>query len=355
MDMSQYGTMSEYPHLNQYLDTIRELDFVRGLQFSVERKHPPDRGVDGQLRIQTPKGTFTFDVEEKNSYLDRSLLNAFIAQAKHHIDATHRPIILFARYVPAPSAELLSKAGINFLDRVGNMHLALGKNYTRTIIGNREPKVLRDTGTPGAARVQLLFVFAADEEAGKKTARQLAQASGLSKSTVARLRAEFVQEGLLKHVSVRYELRERKEISQRLLSGYEQALRPKLVMNRFRAPEAEPDVLLDRLRKTFSRLSLKWSLTGVQAAFHLQRYYRAPEVALFIDNPSREELRELRFLPDREGPITLLRPFGILPFWKEISGIAVAHPWLIYAELMHSPDPRAHEAAEQLRAQFIND
>ena len=30
-----------------------------------------------------------------------------------------------------------------------------------------------------------------------------------------------------------------------------------------------------------------------------------------------------------------------------------SHPWLIYAELMHSPDSRAHEAAEQLMAQFI--
>jgi hypothetical protein len=345
--------MNEDPHFNQYLDTIRELDFVRGLQFSAESKRLPDRGVDGQLRIQTPKGTFTFDIEEKNSYLDRSLLTAFIAQAKHHIDATRRPILLFARYVPTPSAELLSKAGINFLDRVGNMHLALGKNYTRTTIGNREPKVLRDTGTPGAARVQLLFVFAADEEAGTKTVRQLAEASGLSKSTVARLRDEFVQESFLKYVSGHYELRDRKEISQRLLSGYGQTLRPKLLINRFRAPEADPEVLLSRLRKTFSNLSLKWSVTGTQAAFQLERYYRAPEVALFIDNPSREELREFRFLPDRDGPITLLRPFGVLPFWKEISGITVAHPWLIYAELMHSPDSRAHEAAEQLRARFI--
>jgi len=28
---------------------------------------------------------------------------------------------------------------------------------------------------------------------------------------------------------------------------------------------------------------------------------------------------------------------------------------LIYAELMRSPDSRAHEAAEQLRAEFIHD
>ncbi len=347
------GRVSEDSHLKQYLDTIRELDFVSEVQFSAESNRAPDRSTDGQLRIRTANGTFTFDVEEKNSYLDRSLLNALIAHAKHRTGVTHRPILLLARYVPAPSAELLSKEGINFLDRVGNMHLALGKNYTRTIIGNREPRVLRDTGKPGAARVQLLFVLAADDEAGTKTVRQLAEASGLSKSSVARLRAEFVKEGLLKYSSDRYELRDRKGISQLLLSGYEQALRPKLVINRFRAPEAQPDLLLDRLRKTFSMLSLRWSLTGAQAAFYLEHYYRAPEITIFVDDPSREELRELRFLPDRDGPIMLLRPFGVLPFWRETSTLTVAHPWLIYAELMHSPDSRAHEAAEQLMAQFI--
>lgn len=92
--------MSEDPHFNQYLDPIRELDFVRGLRFSAESKRLPDRGVDGELRIQTPKGTFTFDVEEKNSYLDRSLLHALIAQAKHHIDATHRPMLLLHAMSP---------------------------------------------------------------------------------------------------------------------------------------------------------------------------------------------------------------------------------------------------------------
>ena len=87
----------------------------------------------------------------------------------------------------------------------------------------------------------------------------------------------------------------------------------------------------------------------------LHHYYRAPEIPLFVEMAPDELLRKLRLLPDRNGPITLLRSFGVLPFWKEISGVTVAHPWLIYAELMHSPDSRAHEAAEQLRAEFIHD
>jgi hypothetical protein len=60
----------------------------------------------------------------------------------------------------------------------------------------------------------------------------------------------------------------------------------------------------------------------------------------------------LRLLPDRDGPITLLKAFGEIVYWRTADHTNVAHPWLIYAELMAEPDPRAHEAAEELRKEF---
>jgi hypothetical protein len=36
-----------------------------------------------------------------------------------------------------------------------------------------------------------------------------------------------------------------------------------------------------------------------------------------------------------------------------VEGLWVAHPWLIYAELMYSDDSRAHEAAEELRRERL--
>ena len=40
-------------------------------------------------------------------------------------------------------------------------------------------------------------------------------------------------------------------------------------------------------------------------------------------------------------------------FWRDVGKLTVAHPWLIYAELMNSEDPRSHEAAEELRREFL--
>jgi hypothetical protein len=85
----------------------------------------------------------------------------------------------------------------------------------------------------------------------------------------------------------------------------------------------------------------------------LQRFYKGAELVLFVENPTQQIARQLRLLPDREGPITLLRAFGAMPFWHEADENVVAHPWLIYAELMRSVDPRAHEAANELKSEFL--
>jgi len=345
--------VAAHPQFAPYLEKIRGLEFVKGLDFLAERHE--DQGIDGRLRIRTPKGTFNFLVEHKSSYLDRSVLNALIAQAKHQTEAYQRPIILFARYVPRPSADRLVASGINFLDRVGNIHLTLGSNYSNTVLGNKESQVSRESASSGASRIQLLFTFAADPKAGESTVRQLAEASGLSKSSVARLREELVEDQVLKKNPRGYEVRNKEELRQILLAGYERTLRPKLFINRFRAAESTPEQLLSRLKDALAAPAAKWSLTGAAAAYRLHHYYKAPDIPLFFDTATDETLRKLRLLPDRDGPITLLRAFGQLPFWKEISGLTVAHPWLIYVELMHSPDSRAHEAAEQLRAEFIHD
>ena len=72
--------------LEPYLQQIRALEFVKDIQFAAEQTPCAGEEIDGLLRIRTPHGTFNFVVDQKSSYLDRSLLNAFIVQAKHQTE-----------------------------------------------------------------------------------------------------------------------------------------------------------------------------------------------------------------------------------------------------------------------------
>ena len=95
-------------------------------------------------------------------------------------------------------------------------------------------------------------------------------------------------------------------------------------------------------------------MTGGPAAYTLQKFYRGLELPVFIDAFSDQLRRRLRILPDKIGPIILLRSFGTVPFWRNTDPFPLAHPWLIYTELMNSPDPRAHEAAEELKRECLS-
>ena len=73
----------------------------------------------------------------------------------------------------------------------------------------------------------------------------------------------------------------------------------------------------------------------------------------FFDGDVNAAVKTLRLLPDRDGPVTLLSAFGQLVFWEVRDGVSLAHPWLIYAELVSDPNPRAHEAAAELRNELL--
>ena len=331
-----------------YLAALRELPFVQEVRFS-EEHGKPDVGIDGTLTLRTPQKTHIFFVHQKRSYLDRSLLNAAIAQAK----AYRNPIFLFARYVPTPSAERLMEAGINFIDQTGNIHLNLGKNYERTIIGKKEKRRSEQTHRLTPATVQLLFAFAAHKDAGKWSVRQLADVSGLSKSNAAKLRQQLIDQGTLRNTEKNIEITEPQKLEDELLQGYELALRPKLYLGRFRAPESKADKLLTKTREAFTEFGVRWSLTGGAGAYALQHFYRGLESALFAESFSDSLRRRMRLIPDKTGPLIFLRAFGALPFWRDLEGNNIAHPWLIYAELMNSDDARAHEAAQEIKRQYL--
>lgn len=332
-----------------YLDQIRALNFVRDLRYTA-RERRKDSRADGVLRLRTPKGTFEFLVERKTSYLDRALLNALVAHTRY--ENTSR-LLLFARYIPRPSADRLIKSRINFVDRAGNMHLVLGQNYERTIVGNKEARSQKEEKSLTPGKVQLLFTLAAQEDAKNQTVRQLAESSGLSKSNVAQLRQQLVHEGTLRCMEDSYEFLHPSEIEELLVRGYEEVLRPRLLFKRFRSAESSAEKTLDTMKPILAKRSIQWSLTGGLASYELQGFYKGTGLVLFLDYFSDELMRHLRLLPDVNGPITFLRSFGEVTSWRVLRGNKVAHPWLIYSELMHSSDPRAHEAATELKGEFL--
>lgn len=328
------------------LDTLRRIPFVRELKY-VAVPELGDRGYDGKIDVQTPSGHFQLLVEEKRSFLTRSAVNQLLAWLKQVGTGKPHEVILLAHHIPRPVAERLVEAKVNFADDVGNIHLGLGDRYNWTVIGKPAPGPLSERRPITPAQLQLLFQFVTHPESATWPVRRLETAAGISKSKAAQARGELVAEGLLTHRGNEYQLGPKNLLAERLTSGYAQVLRPKLFVGRFRPAEKTAEQFLNRLRNVPP--GTRYALTGGQAADLLQHFYRGPEVQIFIEPASRKIAQDLRLLPDRDGPVTLLRGFGEVVFWQQRDHHMLAPPWLIYAELLTSSDPRAHEAAQELQ------
>jgi hypothetical protein len=323
------------------LNWLRRVPFVRDLRYS----------RDAGLQIRTPVATFHLVPEEKRSFLSRADINQTVAWLNHLRSDRGQDVILLARHIARPAADTLIEAKVNFADDAGNIHLELGGQYSWTVIGMAAPECSSTRRATSPAILQLLFQFVTQPESVNWPVRRLEPAAGISKSMAAQARKHLIAEGLLIRAGKRYELGPKSLLAERLVSGYGQILRPKLVVGTFRAAEKATDPFLARLRSKPS--DIRYSLTGGPAADLLQNFYRGEEMPLFVRPASRDTARQLRLLPDRNGPITILNAFGEVVFWQPRNNSMLAPPWLIYAELKASSDPRAHEAAERLQREFL--
>lgn len=352
MDSVQYWTMkSRRLKYAPFLEAIRGLRFVRKIWVKEEKA----RGTNEELTIHTKDSGFPFRLEAKLSYVDRALLQTLVASTKAQGGKNAPPLLLFARYIPQPSAEVLIEAGVNFVDLAGNIHLQLGDDYSWTFVGKRETKTSEQKSHLTATKVQLLFAFATDDRLARGTVRQVAEASKLTKSNVANLRKQLVEEGLLIQKKEGFALKRDDDLTNRITQGYRDLLRPRLLINRYRSPDDSLEDFLARTKDVFAKTQTRWSLGGGWGAHCLQQFYRGREITLFVDEINDNQLRQLRLLPDAKGPIILMRSIGTPSYWKTVKEIPVAHPWLLFAELLQSTDPRGLEAAEKVREEFLRD
>ena len=339
--------------LARYLEPIRALPFVTALDWKIEPQVARDRGIDAAITLTTPRRKFKLGAEFKRTYLDRATLNALIAQQAHVREKMKMPLLLIARYITTPMAERLAEAGINFVDGAGNLHVNLGGDYYVFAVGRKEirPKAAERRIT--AAMVKATLVFLTQQDAVRWPVRRFADVAGIGKTAAAEARQRLTETGVLRTTRAGFEIADRKTLEEDFLRGYEGVLRPELLIGRFRALERDTDTLLEKFKQWADLNQAPWAVTGAPAAFRVQRFYRGEEIPIFLGTAPDRLTRDLKLLPDKNGVLTLLHEFGTLFPWRVEGGVPVAHPWLIYAELLHEGGARAVEAATEIREKFL--
>ena len=195
---------------------------------------------------------------------------------------------------------------------------------------------------------QVLFALLALPELAKDSIRTIARAAGTSRQPVIHLLSRLCDEGFLVYRDDKLAWVDRplSPLLERWLAGYASSVRPKLYVGRYRLPAQTPPEVERWLEAKLGQVRF----SGTAGAFRLDRHYRGPHTIIHLE-PSEQSRRALEAAPSPDGELVWLAPMSAAG--NEGKTTDTVHPLLIYSELMVDPDPRAREAAELLRKNWL--
>lgn len=312
--------------------------------------------ADLGLVLETDVGQFTYFGAVKRrltpSRLDHWLL---LTLPRGRRQRDERKPILFADYISPGNAQRLREADVDYVDAAGNLlihrppklHLLKSGARPRTLPESRPARLFMPSG------LQVLFVLLVEPAAAEMPYRELAVHSGVALGSIAVIMNELTGKGYLARRRAGARLVRRRELLERWVSGYSEQLRPKLLLGVFVAPEKDAGANWQHLREVLRQRQIESVVTGGLAADELTHHYRGEDLTAFVSDWPKGILQQLHWLPSPTGPITLLRQFCPAVRWSMGGEQQVAHPLLVYAELLHSGRERERETARMIYERYL--
>jgi hypothetical protein len=334
---------SENRIVSACLERLRQLG---PLEIEFTSLSGPKTLADGELKVRLAHVVRAerFSVQTTRTHLSYALASGLVERANR----LQRNSIVFAPYVPGAIGRHLSEQGVGYVDAVGNCHLETKAGGLLVHVEGR--KAVRESSTTGGGRLasyQLIFSILAQPALLKESLRRIAAAAGVGKTAAGDQLKRLTQEGIIGNG---YILR-RLDLLNRWLSAYPDVVRPGWLQGRYRTRTSHPKRLERQIAAAWGER--RWAFGAGAAAWRMNQYYRGEETVIHVGIAPTDELGRLRALRDNDGPLTVLVTPGTIAY----AGLRphLAHPLLIFTEMITSVDPRMREAAGELRERFLKE
>jgi hypothetical protein len=311
---------------------------------------------DARLRFTTPQGDEDY-VAHVKSRLNKSSLDAVVAQLQTYANSSPENILLITHHVPDNLGEELIRAGIEFADTAGNVYLNSRAGFIR--ISGKKPKTKGDAPTTAFTQsgLKVIYVLLTHRAAANLTYRDLGDHAGVALGTVSNVIKTLDEQGYIRQPARgRIAIISYHELLEKWEQGYLERLRPKLRKTYWATAPAR----FEQLRT--EALDLKdqniW-LGGEVAAAKLTGMLFPESLTLHAPGASHKELakRLKLFRTDERPQVIMIEPF--IPDLSLTYSPAghdhrrFVHPILIRAELLAIGGERLRETANELLQRFI--
>jgi hypothetical protein len=337
---------------NACIERLKNLEPIRKVKLGGFKDRINGERIDAVTTLETEQGKFEFQTVVKG------VLKRPVPDHLFHLNETTAPLLVMADYINENIADDLKRNKINFVDRVGNVCIRIPGKLFIDVQGKpfNEPQGKQGTALFQPKGLQFLFVLLTNPDVLNRTVRTMATEANISTGWVTRCMQELREKGkIFKDKTGHNRFVDRGALLEQWLSNYGDRLRPKLVLGAFKiAPSAAAQVP-ELLRKTFHDDKGNYAISGGLAGDILMHYYRGPTTEIFIRPEQAEKVRlALKLIPARETDTTLLNLFiPAVIYRKQNLPHPIAHPLLIYAELLYQGGDRAADAAGQIYNTYL--
>jgi hypothetical protein len=325
---------------------VKKLHELTGFEVAWKREQDDKSLADGIITIGTTPEV-KLEVTAKNEIREQQLFGLL-----DKIKQLPKPHILICRYIPMPLKNRLKSGGVNYLETAGNCFI----HFKTLFIFINDQKVTPEREINKSklwkpAGVKFVFAILNQPELLNASYRTIADNAKVALGTVGKLLEELEKENFVKQGNRNggkflflYRL---DELVAKWTTIYNTALRPKLVLGKFRVIGGA------LLKDDPLPPGILWG--GEMAGAKLTEYLKPERQALYVSIPKVEAMKALKIVPDENGNIEL-----VTVFWNEqltnnpdFYEKQIVPPTIVYADLLNSHDSRNHETAERIKNKYL--
>lgn len=301
-----------------------------------------DTAIDAIVRIELLPRPIEFWVKVK-----ATLDNIAMAQTAHRFVGDAGRWIVATRHVPPKLVGALRDLHIQFIDTAGNAFIEAPPLFIQ-IEGNKRPATAFQ-GTEeemlGRAGLRLVFALLCKRDLWNATYRDIAKAARVALGTAAAVIGDLTTQGyLIEHGGQQRRLVRKKELLRKWMTAYADKLRPKSVIGRYKATRQNL-----WQEENIDRFNAQW---GGEVAAHRLTHYNKPELTtIYVKKPLNNLVLDLKLRQDKNGDIELRERFW--DFETTDPDKTVVPPFLVYADLLATGDPRNIDTAKVIYDDYL--
>lgn len=308
-----------------------------GLTAQIERREVqlPKTRADALVRIGYGDREATYAVE-----LKRGLRPNGMGAVIHQLERLGEQGLLVADHVTPPMAEELRARKIPFVDAAGNAFLDQPPLFVW--VKGEKPRATAGGAQPmgrafQASGLQVLFALICHPEWAELPYREIAQHAKVAHGTVGWVMAELPKLGFMTELRGKRRLMQRERLLQQWAEFYLRALRPRLLLGRYRAENLA-------WWDTIDPVKYGAVLGGEPAGGRITHFLRPGAATFYTEKIDPRLLVDLRLRTDDNGNVEIYRRFWTFDGDK----VGLAPTPLVYADLMATGDGRCIETAKMI-------